>query len=385
MGFSFRNAARRSAAAASAGDQSTPSAAMPPEVPVLINKILGSSLWTQLYRDLPDQAVPPFAVLLNDPDRPGFTMDLYDTVVRDEVIGNQQVLSDDSVQRFILLPLLRTILAKGYGENTSLLILPNGQVWAADYSIAYNAATSGTLPEVIVKHAGNGVRMPKVVKHALTFGSQFTTNRDPVIRWTGVLLWFVLTVGILALARFYWELTILHMANALGAFEFTSSLSENVRILLSVAVSGIEVVGLVIALIFPMFGLALAFVGFLDLLIHMNYGVANAQQAAASATEAAVNAGTPEAIAIIGAAILEIFYSFLVTWAPETALFWMVLSWVQLLPLLPWAVTMVQQSMNQVLDSSGVQRVEIDGVLYEEHTVVNPATGYTSRVVLKRR
>lgn len=384
MGFSFRNAARRSAAAASVGDQSTPTTLIPPEVPVLLHRTLGSSLWTQLYRDLPEQAVPPFAVLLNDPSRPGVDLELYDTVVRGEVIGNQRALSDDGVQRFILIPLLQRMIS-AHGEEASLIILPNGQVWVTDYSIAYNAAMSATLPEAIVKHAGDGARMPKVVRHALTFGSQFTTNRDPVIRWTGVLLWAVLTVGILALARFYWELTILHMANALGAFEFTASLSENVRILLSVAVSGVEVVGLVIAMIFPMFSLALAFVGLLDLLIHMNYGVVNAQEAAASATEAAANAGTPEIIAVLGATIPEMVNSFLVTWAPETALFWMVLSWVQLLPLLPWAAAMVRQSMGSVMDSSGVQRVEIDGVLYEEHTVVNPATGYTSRVVLKRR
>jgi hypothetical protein len=384
MSVSFRNAARRAAAAASAEDQSTPTTLLPPEEPVLLHRTLGSGLWQQLYQGLPEKAVPPFAVLVNDPERTGVDLALYDTVVRNEVIGNQRALSDPGVQRFILIPLLKRMIS-AHGEQASLIIMPNGQVWVTDYSTAYNAAISGTLPEAIVKHAGDGARMPKVVRHALTFGSKFTTNRDPVIRWTGVLLWFVLTIAILALVRFYWELTILHMANALGAFEFTSSLSENVRILLSIAMSGVEVVGLVIAMIFPMFGLAVAFVGLLDLLIHMNYGVVHAQEAAVLATEAAAKAGTPEIIAVLGATIPEIVNSFFVTWAPETALFWMVLSWVQLLPLLPWAAAMVRQSMGNVMDSSGVQRVEIDGVMYEEHTVVNPTTGYTSRVVLKRR
>ena len=281
---------------------------------------LGAALWRALYGAAAPGTAPPFCVILVERRQAGAALTLHS---RPPGIADPSpaAWNDPEVRRRIVEPLLQRAIAAAAGAGPpSLILLPSGAVFAATHAAAYAALVRGCPPP---DPRAPLVRVLPAVVEVWETARAIARSSHPLIASIGavgaLLIALVLAVGVWVWAT---EIVV-RLATALGEAPVTHAWSAPLRLAVAVAVSALEVWGM----LFFSSRVARSVAGVtaaLDSAFHAWYGWrAAGDDLAAQVIGAAVGVGT---------ALL-----------PELAL---VIGVVALLPLLPlWAWAIIQARM----------------------------------------
>jgi len=281
---------------------------------------LGAALWRALYGAAAPGTAPPFCVILVERRQAGAALTLHS---RPPGIADPSpaAWNDPEVRRRIVEPLLQRAIAVAAGAGPpSLILLPSGAVFAATHAAAYAALVRGCPPP---DPRAPLVRVLPAVVEVWETARTMARSSHPLIAWTGA-VGALLIALILAVGVWVWATEIVvRLATALGEAPVTHDWSAPLRLAVAVAVSALEVWGM----LFFSSRVARSVAGVtaaLDIAFHAWYGWrAAGNDPAAQVIGAAVGVGT---------ALL-----------PELAL---VIGVVALLPLLPlWAWAIIQGRM----------------------------------------
>jgi hypothetical protein len=295
---------------------------------------LGAALWRALYGAAAPGTAPPFCVILVERRQAGAALTLHS---RPPGIADPPpaAWNDPEVRRRIVEPLLQRAIAAAAGAGPpSLILLPSGAVFAASHAAAYATLVRGCPPP---DPRAPVVRVHPAIAEVWTAADAVANSAHPLIAWSGavgaLLIALVLGVGVWV----WWTEIVARLANALGEAPVTHAWSAPLRLGVAVAVSALEVWGL----LFLASRVARAVAGVtaaLDIAFHAWYGWrAAGDDLAAQIIGVAVGVGT---------ALL-----------PELALVIGVVALLPLLPLWPWALMQGRMAWLQLVR---VARAEAD-------------------------
>jgi hypothetical protein len=294
----------------------------------------GAALWRALYGRAAPGTAPPFCVILVERRQAGAALTLHS---RPPGIADPPpaAWNDPEVRRRIVEPLLQRAIAAAAGAGPpSLILLPSGAVFAATHAAAYAALVRGCPPP---DPRAPVVRVHPAIAEVWAAAGAVANSVHPLIAWSGavgaLLIALVLGVGVWV----WWTEIVARLANALGEAPVTNAWSAPLRLAVAVAVSALEVWGL----LFLASRVARSVAGVtaaLDIAFHAWYGWrAAGDDLAAQIIGVAVGVGT---------ALL-----------PELALVIGVVALARLLPLWPWALMQGRMAWLQLVR---VARAEAD-------------------------
>lgn len=305
---------------------------------------LGAALWRALYGAAAPGTAPPFCVILVERRQAGAALTLHS---RPPGVADPPpaAWNDPEVRRRIVEPLLQRAIAAAAGAGPpSLILLPSGAVFAASHAAAYATLVRGCPPP---DPRAPLVRVLPAVVEVWETARAVGRSSHPLIAWIGaagaLLIALVLAVGVWVWAT---EIVV-RLATALGEAPVTHAWSAPLRLAVAVAVSALEVWGM----LFVSSRVARSVAGVtaaLDSAFHAWYGWrAAGDDLAAQVIGAAVGVGT---------ALL-----------PELALVIGVVALLPLLPLWAWALMQVRMAWLQLLrvvyaeaDRYARMRAEVD-------------------------
>jgi hypothetical protein len=288
----------------------------------------GAALWRALYGSAAPGTAPPFCVLLVERRQAGAALTLHS---RPPGIADPPpaAWNDPEVRRRIVEPLLQRAVgaaaAVGAGPP-SLILLPSGAVFAASHAAAYATLVRGCPPP---DPRAPLVRVLPAVVEVWETARAIARSSHPLIAWIGA-IGALLIALILAVGVWVWATEIVvRLATALGEAPVTHDWSAPLRLAVAVAVSALEVWGM----LFFSSRVARSVAGVtaaLDIAFHAWYGWrAAGNDPAAQVIGAAVGVGT---------ALL-----------PELALVIGVVALLPLLPLWAWAIIQARMAWLQLL------------------------------------
>jgi len=295
---------------------------------------LGAALWRALYGAAAPGTAPPFCVILVERRQAGAALTLHS---RPPGIADPSpaAWNDPEVRRRIVEPLLQRAIAAAAGAGPpSLILLPSGAVFAATHAAAYATLVRGCPPP---DPRAPLVRVLPAVVEVWETARAVGRSSHPLIACIGA-VGALLIALILAVGVWVWATEIVvRLATALGEAPVTHAWSAPLRLAVAVAVSALEVWGM----LFVSSRVARSVAGVtaaLDSAFHAWYGWrAAGDDLAAQVIGAAVGVGT---------ALL-----------PELALVIGVVALVPLLPLWPWALMQGRMAWLQLVR---VARAEAD-------------------------
>lgn len=243
-------------------DQANRQVSQPPVTPVLLPFKGGRTLWQALFHDV--QEPPRFIALFvrwNDQDH---DWDIAPNEPRGyEQRANRAALGDATLQRAVLHPLLARLHDR-YSEDTHLLILSNGKVFASDEHDAIDAVVHGTPP---VDPDELRISVPAFLDRCWNAGRLFANNRNPRMKAIGLLVF----IGSLILSLFFgslWVFAVYMLGDAIASLATSLGAPFWLSLLASIAISAFEIVGVFIPALRP-YALATSAV---DMGLHLWYG-----------------------------------------------------------------------------------------------------------------
>jgi len=202
---------------------------------------LGAALWRALYGAAAPGTAPPFCVILVERRQAGAALTLHS---RPPGVADPPpaAWNDPEVRRRIVEPLLQRAIAAAAGAGPpSLILLPSGAVFAATHAAAYAALVRGCPPP---DPRAPLVRVHPAIAEVWAAAGAVANSVHPLIAWSGavgaLLIALVLGVG----AWVWWTEIVARLANALGEAPVTNAWSAPLRLAVAVAVSALEVWGL---------------------------------------------------------------------------------------------------------------------------------------------
>ncbi len=245
-------------------DQANRQVNPPPISPVLLPFKGGRTLWQALFNGVLVRDQPRFIALFvrwNEQDR---DYDLAPNEPRGyEQTANRAALADETLQRAVLYPLLAR-LHDTYSEETHLLILSSGKVFASDEQDAIDAVVHGTPP---VDPSELHISPPEIMNRVWSAGRLLRDSRDPRMRALGL----VACLGALAITSamaYSWYFAMFRFGESLHAILASIHAPYQLSMLLAIALSAFEIVGVLI----PPLRRASLVVSAIDMTIHLWYG-----------------------------------------------------------------------------------------------------------------